>query len=137
MLNCIEICSTFLGNLHPKLPHVLAHNPAHDSERENGVINVALLGIIRLWYTRDHISIREIARAYFSNGGTLVRRGGHFQFGQAGHKGFSNFSFVIFWLIEHETQRVWNGSRPGHTGEHHEQPLHLMTGKSCRWHMQL
>jgi len=26
------------------------------------VINVALLGIIRRWYIRDHISIREIAR---------------------------------------------------------------------------
>ncbi|MDR9837782.1 winged helix-turn-helix transcriptional regulator [Herbaspirillum huttiense] len=35
---------------------------AHDSERENGVIDVALLGIIRRWYIRDRISIREIAR---------------------------------------------------------------------------
>ena len=26
------------------------------------MINVALLGIIRRWYIRDHISIREIAR---------------------------------------------------------------------------
>jgi AcrR family transcriptional regulator len=40
----------------------LDHNPAHDSERENGVTDVALLGIIRRWYIRDRISIREIAR---------------------------------------------------------------------------
>jgi hypothetical protein len=40
----------------------LDHNSAHDSEQENGVIDVALLGIIRRWYIRDRISIREIAR---------------------------------------------------------------------------
>ncbi|WP_413456562.1 winged helix-turn-helix transcriptional regulator [Herbaspirillum huttiense] len=45
-----------------KVDPCLDHNPAHDSERENGVIDVALLGIIRRWYIRDRISIREIAR---------------------------------------------------------------------------
>jgi DNA-binding IclR family transcriptional regulator len=30
--------------------------------QENGVINVALLGIIRRWHIRDQIPLREIAR---------------------------------------------------------------------------
>jgi hypothetical protein len=36
------------------------HNPARDGEPENGVINVALLGIIRRWTIRERISVREI-----------------------------------------------------------------------------
>ena len=52
---------------------MLDHNPAHDSERENGVINVALLGIIRRWYIRDHISIREIARCLDISRNTVRR----------------------------------------------------------------
>lgn len=34
-------------------------SPAHDSERDNGLIDVALLGIIRRWYICDHISMLE------------------------------------------------------------------------------
>ncbi|MBP1312799.1 transposase, partial [Herbaspirillum sp. 1130] len=51
----------------------LDHNPAQDSERENGVINVALLGIIRRWYIRDRVSIREIARRLDISRNTVCR----------------------------------------------------------------
>ena len=31
-------------------------------ERENGVIDMAILSIIRRWHYRDHVSLREIAK---------------------------------------------------------------------------
>src|SRR5450830_1453153 len=40
----------------------IRHNPAHDIEWGIGVIDVALLGIIRRWHIRDQIPLREIAR---------------------------------------------------------------------------
>jgi hypothetical protein len=38
------------------------HNPTRYSEWEIGVIDVALLDIIRRWHLRDQVSLREIAR---------------------------------------------------------------------------
>ena len=40
----------------------LEHNSAYDHKQEIGVIDVALLGIIRRWHLRDQVSLREIAR---------------------------------------------------------------------------
>ena len=40
----------------------LRHNPAHCIEWGIGVIDVALLGIIRRWHIRDQVPLREIAR---------------------------------------------------------------------------
>src|SRR5450830_1930081 len=40
----------------------LEHNSAYDHKQEIGVIDVALLGIIRRWHLRDQISLREIAK---------------------------------------------------------------------------
>ena len=40
----------------------LEHNSAYDHKQEIGVIDVALLGIIRRWHLRDQVPLREIAR---------------------------------------------------------------------------
>src|SRR5450830_19062 len=40
----------------------LEHNSAYDHKQEIGVIDVALLGIIRRWHLRDQVSLREISR---------------------------------------------------------------------------
>lgn len=50
---------------------------------------------------------------------------------------FRSIAVVFLRLLEHQAQRVRNGLRTGHAAKHHEQPLHLMTGKSRRWHVQL
>ena len=40
----------------------LEHNSAYDHKQEIGVIDVALLGIIRRWHLHDQVPLREIAR---------------------------------------------------------------------------
>jgi len=40
----------------------LRHNPTQQVEWGIGVIDVALLGIIRRWHIRDQVPLREIAR---------------------------------------------------------------------------
>jgi transcriptional regulator with XRE-family HTH domain len=40
----------------------LRRNPAHHIERGIGVIDVAILGIIRRWHLRDQVPLREIAK---------------------------------------------------------------------------
>src|SRR6185503_15566826 len=55
-----DVCALDYGRLmgDPRI----RHNPAHDIERGFGVIDVALLGIIRRWHIRDQVPLREIAR---------------------------------------------------------------------------
>jgi transposase len=56
----------------------LNHNPAYEKKQEIGVIDVALLSIIRRWHIRDQVSIREVARRLGISRNTVRRylRGG-------------------------------------------------------------
>src|SRR5450830_1082180 len=44
------------------MPRRSLRSPAYDHKQEIGVIDVALLGIIRRWHLRDQVPLREIAR---------------------------------------------------------------------------
>lgn len=49
-----EVAERFGVSIHS----IYRHNPAHDIERGIGVIEVALLGIIRRWHIRDRLPLR-------------------------------------------------------------------------------
>src|SRR5450830_1146106 len=52
----------FVAQRPPRIDPRLEHNSAYDHKQEIGVIDVALLGIIRRWHLRDQVPLREIAR---------------------------------------------------------------------------